>query len=141
MSDYIPAYLVSPNYERPAFSPVPKDEARVVAKIARRRLVAKMDRIEKESVRVRDKESCRVCGKKTRDVHEKLFKSLGGVASLANSMCACRGCHDLLQQHGIKPIGEHCSKPILFQMSPVVASMVFGRRALPKHCELIEVKK
>lgn len=137
MADYIPPYLASPNYARHAFTPVEKPEPRIVAKITRRRLKTKMDRHEKEAVRVRDKESCRVCGKRTRDVHEKLFKSLGGVACLQNSMSACRGCHEFLQHHGIKVIGSHCSKPLLFQMNAAVAKMIFGSKALPKHCEVV----
>ncbi len=118
-----------------------KPEARVVAKINRRRLKARMDVKDKEAVRARDKESCRVCGKRTRDVHERLFKSLGGAASLYNSMCACRTCHPFLQEHGIKVLGQHCSRPLVFQMSHAVAKMIFGSRALPNHCELVEVKK
>lgn len=136
MADYIPPYLAAPNYERPAFSPVEKPEPRILAKIARRRLKARMDVKEKEAVRVRDKESCRVCGKRTRDVHERLFKSLGGIASLENSICACRTCHPFLQEHGIKVIGAHCSKPLLFQMNPAVAKMIFGSKALPSQCEV-----
>jgi RNA polymerase subunit RPABC4/transcription elongation factor Spt4 len=100
-----------------------------------------MDRIEKEAVRARDKESCRVCGKKTRDVHERLFKSLGGVASLVNSMCACRKCHPFLQEHGITVIGPDCNSPLLFQMVPAVAKMIFGARALPKRVEILPVKE
>jgi hypothetical protein len=137
MDDYIPPYLASPNYDQHEFSPVAKPEPRIVAKIARRRLKARMDAKEKEAVRQRDKESCRVCGKRTRDVHEKLFKSLGGVASLENSICACRTCHPFLQEHGIKVIGSHCSRPLLFQMNAAVAKMIFGSKALPLHCEVV----
>lgn len=115
----------------------PKPEPRIVAKLTRRRLKARMDRHEKEAVRVRDQESCRVCGKRTRDVHERLFKSLGGLASLENSICACRTCHPFLQEHGIKVIGSHCSKPLLFQMSPVVARMIFGAKATPAHVDVL----
>lgn len=115
----------------------PKPEPRIVAKITRRRLKVRMDIKEKEAVRVRDKESCRVCGKRTRDVHERLFKSLGGLASLENSICACRTCHPFLQEHGIKVIGLHCSKPLTFQMCAAVARMIFGAKATPKHVEVI----
>lgn len=131
-----------PNYARPPFSPVKKHEPRIVSKITRRRKVARMDKAEKERVRQRDKESCRVCGRRTRDVHERLFKSLGGVASLENSICACRTCHPFLQEHGIKVLGPlDCNKPLLFQMAPAVARMIFGARALPKHCEIVEVER
>lgn len=139
---YIPPYLcVAPNYERPAFSPQLKTEPRVVGKVKKRRAKARMDAKEKEAVRARDKESCRVCGKRTRDVHERLFKSLGGVASLINSMCACRKCHPFLQEHGVKVIGPHCNAVLTFQMSPAVAHLIFRGRALPKHCEIVAVKE
>jgi hypothetical protein len=128
------------NYDRPEFSgPLWKSEPKVVEKISKRNAVKRMDRIEKESVRARDKESCRVCGKKTRDVHERLFKSLGGVASLVNSMCACRKCHPFLQEHGITPIGPDCNSKLLFQMTPAVARMIFGAKATPKHVEIVPV--
>lgn len=141
MTDYVPGHQVSPpNYARQAFAPQLKDEARVVHKVKRRRLKARMDVKEKEAVRVRDKESCRVCGKRTRDVHERLFKSLGGLACLENSICACRTCHPFLQEHGIKVIGSHCSKPLTFQMSAAVARMIFGAKATPAHVEIVEVK-
>src|SRR5690349_13206688 len=100
------------NYTRHAFEhSFWKGEPQIVGKVAKKKTVAKMDRIEKEAVRQRDKEACRVCLRKTRDVHERLFKSLGGVASLHNSMCACRKCHPYLQAHGIKPIGPTCNGP------------------------------
>ena len=133
------AVLVMPaNYARPAFTgPFWKGEPKVVEKVTTRRQVQRMDRIEKESVRVRDKESCRVCGKKTRDVDERVFKSRGGVASLVNSMCACRKCHPFLQEHGIAVIGPDCNAALTFRMVPAVAKMIFGARALPKHVELL----
>jgi hypothetical protein len=106
---------------------------RVVAKIQRRRAALNLDRTEKEKVRQRDKECCRVCGKKTRDVHERLFKSRGGVASLDNSMCACRVCHPFLQEHGITVLGPSCNGKLHFLMNSAVARMIFGKRATPKH--------
>jgi hypothetical protein len=106
---------------------------RVVAKIQRRRAALNLDRTEKEKVRQRDKECCRVCGKKTRDVHERLFKSRGGVASLDNSMVACRTCHPFLQEHGITVLGPSCNKPLHFLMNAAVAKMIFGKRATPSH--------
>jgi hypothetical protein len=114
-----------------------KSEPKIVAKVTKRNAVKRMDRIEKESVRARDKESCRVCGKKTRDVHERIFKSLGGVASLVNSMCACRKCHPFLQEHGITVIGPDCNHALTFQMVPAVVKMIFGSRAVPKHIDVL----
>ena len=109
----------------------PKPTPRIVKKILNRRAVAKLDRQSKEAVRQRDKESCRVCGRKSREVHERLFKSLGGVASLDNSMVACRTCHELLQHHGIRVYGGSCSGPLEFTMSAQAAMLVFGQKAPP----------
>jgi hypothetical protein len=106
---------------------------RIVAKVTKRRAVARMDRTEKEHVRQRDKECCRVCGRATRDVHERLFKSLGGVASLRNSMCACRRCHPFLQEHGVTVLGPDCNAKLTFVMNAQVAKLIFGARAVPNH--------
>jgi hypothetical protein len=114
-----------------------KPQPRIVDKIKTRKTVAKMDRLEKEAVRQRDGESCRVCGRKSRDVHERLFKSLGGIASLVNSMVACKKCHDYLQAHGIKPIGKTCNDPLKFQMCAAVAHDVFRGKAVPSHVEIV----
>ena len=110
-----------------------QSEPKVAKKVLRRRAVARMDRTEKEKVRQRDKEACRVCLRKTRDVHERVFKSRGGVASLENSMCACRVCHPFLQEHGIQVLGPSCDKPLVFLMNEVVARIIFRGRAVPKH--------
>jgi hypothetical protein len=132
-----PNYLRSSEIVREACH---KPQPRIVSKVKKRRAVVRMDRLEKEAVRQRDKESCRVCGKRTREVHERLFKSLGGVASLVNSLCACRVCHPFLQEHGILPIGPTCNDALVFQMCAAVAKMIFGARALPQHVEIVERK-
>jgi hypothetical protein len=113
-----------------------KRPPRIVQKTLKRRAVATMDRTEKEKVRKRDKEACRVCFRRTRDVHERLFKSLGGVASLDNSMCACRVCHPFLQGHAIQVFGKTCNHVLKFEMNQAVAQMVFRGRAVPKHVEV-----
>jgi hypothetical protein len=132
-----------PDYSRPMGTAQQKWELkpRVVDKVTKRRAVVRMDRIEKEHVRVRDKESCRVCGKKTRDVHERVFKSRGGVASLENSLCACRKCHPFLQEHGIHVLGPSCNGKLTFRMNKAVAKMIFGSKAPPKHVEVFEGKE
>lgn len=117
--------------------PQPRPEPRVIARKAKRRKVTRMDRIEKEKVRVRDKESCRVCQRASREVHERLFKSLGGVACLANSVCMCRKCHEYAQGHAIKVFGQTCNEPLRFQMSKAVAHDVFRGRAVPPHVEVV----
>lgn len=147
MPEYIPPYLCAPNYARPAFAPQLKTEPRVVAKVKKARAVAKMDRTEKEDVRKRDKESCRVCGRRSREVHERLFKSLGGVASRRNSLVLCRKCHTYAHAHGLKVIGGYdghtpnCDNWLTFQMCEAVARDIFRGRALPKHCEIVAVKR
>lgn len=118
----------------------PKPEPRIVAKVAKRRAVARMDRTEKEAVRQRDKECCRVCGRKSREVHERLFKSLGGVASKSNSLVLCRKCHIYAHAHGMKvraDSGGLCNGQLTFQMWPAVAHDIFRGRALPAHCEVV----
>lgn len=111
--------------------PQPKPQPRVIARKAKQRQVMRMDRIEKEKVRARDQEACRVCQRKTREVHERLFKSLGGIACLANSLCACRLCHEYLQGHAIKVYGPDCNSDLIFELSPAVAQHVFRGRAVP----------
>jgi hypothetical protein len=111
----------------------PKGQPAIVAKVTKRNKAINLDRVEKEKVRVRDKEACRVCGRKTRDVHERVFKSLGGVASLVNSMCACRFCHPYLQHHGIEVFGPSCNSKLTFEMQQSVAHFIFRGRAVPAH--------
>lgn len=118
------------NYSALRFS---KGTPRKVEKTLKTRAVNRMDRTEKEKVRQRDKECCRVCFRKTREVHERLFKSLGGVASLLNSMCACRVCHPFLQTHAIQVYGQTCNEPLRMQMAASVAHIVFRGRAVPPH--------
>jgi hypothetical protein len=131
------------NYGRPAFhGSFWKGEPRQVAKEEKKSRIAALDRAGKTAVRARDKGICRVCGRKATEVHEALdFKSLGGVACLENSIQVCaepKGkCHALLQQHGIRVIGEHCSKPLIFEMSKAVAYLVFRNRVPPAHVRVI----
>lgn len=119
--------------------PCPKPEPRIVQKVAKRRAVARLDRHEKEAVRQRDKECCRVCFRKSREVHERLMKSLGGEASLYNSCVLCRKCHQYAHAHGLRVIPTHlgCNDPLLFVMCAAVAHDIFRGRAVPKHCEVI----
>lgn len=109
----------------------------IVGRLKKRSHTTYLDRIEKEKVRKRDHEACRVCFRATRDVHERLFKSRGGVASLTNSMCACRICHDFLQHHAIQPFGLDCNHRLTFEMNEAVAEMVFRGRAVPRHVTVI----
>lgn len=96
-----------------------------------------LDRSEKELVRKRDQERCRVCLRRTREVHERLFKSRGGVASLHNSLCTCPGCHSLLQGHAIRPVGPSCNGALTFQMTQATAYLRFRHRPLPPHVEIV----
>lgn len=117
--------------------PQPKGEPSIVAKVAKRRAVARMDRSEKEAVRQRDKECCRVCFRKSREVHERLFKSLGGVASAENSCVLCRKCHQYAHAHGFTILAGSCKTPMVFQMCAAVAHDIFRGRAVPKHIEVV----
>lgn len=112
---------------------LPKPQARVIGRKAKQRSVKRMDRVEKEAVRARDKESCRVCFRFSREVHERLFKSLGGIACLANSMVVCRTCHEYLQGHAIDVFGPDCNSPLTFEMEEAVAHDVFRGKAVPPH--------
>jgi hypothetical protein len=112
----------------------------IVGKLKKRGHATYLDRVEKEKVRKRDHEACRVCLRWTRDVHERLFKR-GGVASLENSMCACRTCHPFLQHHGIQPFGTDCNHRLTFEMHEAVARMVFRSRAVPTHVTVIDTPK
>ena len=103
----------------------------------KRRRRRNLDTREKNLVRARDKQLCRVCGRKTRHVHERLFKSLGGIASLHNSLCACPKCHPFLQGHAIRPLGQTCAKPLIFQMTRATAYLIFRHRPVPKQVELV----
>lgn len=75
---------------------------------------------------------------KSRDVHERVFKSRGGVASLENSLVLCRRiCHQLVQQHAVKLYGATCQQPIQFEMTQAVAVLIFGSRPTPSHVTVI----
>lgn len=118
-----------------------KGDPRLVEQKQKETKAETADRKGKQAVRDRDGGVCRVCGRKATEVHEALtFKSRGGVASLANSIHVCAKpaglCHQFLQQHGIRVIGKHCSKPLKFEMSEAVAKLVFGRRDVPANVRI-----
>jgi hypothetical protein len=127
--------------------PCPKPEPKIVAKVLKRRKVARMDRQSKEAVRQRDHECCRVCFRRSREVHERLFKSLGGVASSVNSLVLCKKCHGYAHAHGMKVLEQlhadvgrglqGCNGKLVFQMCAAVAHDIFRGRAVPKHVEVI----
>lgn len=117
---------------------VPKHEPSIVGKIVKKRKVVCLDRAAKDAVRLRDKDACRICMGKSRDVHERVFKSRGGVASLDNSLVLCRRiCHALCQQHAVKLYGATCQKPIQFEMTRAVAVLIFGSRPTPSHVTVL----
>lgn len=122
--------FVAPNFKH-------QTAPKVAAKVLKRRAVVRMDRTEKEQVRQRDQECCRVCLRKTRDVHERVFKSRGGVASLHNSLCACRTCHPFLQEHGIQVVGPTCNGLLEFVMNAQVAKLIFRGKAWPAHVTVV----
>ena len=116
----------------------PKPIPHVVKRLAKRRKVARMDRAAKEQVRQRDMESCRICGRRSRGVHERVFKSRGGVASLDNSLVLCSRCHEYTHGHAIKPHGESCNGPMAFEMSQEVAQQIFRGMAIPPHVTVVQ---
>ena len=121
----------------PVFS-VPKNEPSIVGRIVRKRRVRCLDRAAKESVRRRDRGACRICMGTSRDVHERVFKSRGGMASLDNSLVLCRRiCHALVQQHAVKLYGDTCQRHIQFEMTQAVAVLIFGGRPTPKHVTVL----
>lgn len=132
-----------PNYVRPSMPAQPKPEPRIVKKVAKRRAVQRMDRAEKDAVRQRDKEACRVCFRKSREVHERLMKSLGGVASAFNSCVLCRRCHQYAHAHGLRIFPTvarlGCAGPVTFAMCAAVAHDIFRGRAVPSHVEILPV--
>lgn len=119
----------------------PKPEPKIVAKVAKRKAVARLDRQEKEAVRQRDQECCRVCFRRSREVHERVMKSLGGVASKFNSCVLCRKCHQYAHAHGLRMIPTMpvlgCHGPVTFTMCAAVAHDIFRGRAVPSHVEVI----
>jgi hypothetical protein len=115
----------------------PKPEPRIVAKMNRRRLKTRMDVKEKNAVRKRDREACRVCFRRSREVHERLMKSRGGVASSENSMVLCKKCHAYAHAHGFKVFGTTCDRPLRFQMCAAVAHDIFRGAAVPSHVDVL----
>ena len=116
----------------------PKPEARIVHTIQKRRKAARMDQASKELVRKRDRESCRICGRRSRDVHERVFKSRGGTASLVNSLVLCRQiCHALVQQHAVQVYGPTCNDRLTFEMTQAVGHLIFNGRAVPPHVTVL----
>lgn len=137
-----PPLSTPPNYARQVGTATPKGDPRLVEQKRKETQAETADRKGKQAVRERDGGVCRVCGRKATEVHEALtFKSKGGVASLQNSIHVCAKplglCHQFLQQHGIRVIGKHCSKKLIFEMSAAVSKLVFGRREIPAHVRIV----
>jgi hypothetical protein len=141
-----PPLAQRPNYARGPLASQFKGDPRKVDQEEKRAKEETADKKGKQQVRDRDKGICRVCGRKATEVHEALtFKSRGGVASLQNSIHVCAEpsgkCHQLLQQRGIRVIGKHCSRKLVFEMSRKVAKLVFGRQPIPKHVRITREAK
>lgn len=136
-------------YERPDFggSFWKSDVPRAIQKQDDAKAKEREERKIKNEIRKRDP-FCRVClFRPSSEVHELIFKSKGGEVSHHNSIGVCAGrnsglCHQLLQQHGIKYAftkpAKGAAAPMTFSMNRSVADAVFGRRAVPKHCEVTE---
>lgn len=132
--------------------PFPKPFPKKVDKRQEKRTHDQRVRDTKTQVRQRDRYRCRVCGRRTRVVHEHHFRSVGGPVSLENSFCCCDYpdgiCHPLLQQHRITPfvLGStsrdprdfDASEPLGFEMSADVATLVFENRSRPSSIVIVE---
>jgi hypothetical protein len=114
----------------------PKPQPKVVDTILKRRKAVSLDRAAKELVRQRDKEACRVCFRRSREVHERIYKSRGGAASLENSLVLCKTCHALVHGRALKPLGPTCNGHLYFAMSQATSWLVFGSKPLPRHITL-----
>lgn len=129
-----------------------KDLPRKVEKRGERRKSDQRVRDTKTQVRERDHCRCRVCGRRSRVVHENHFRSLGGPVSLENSFVACDfpdgDCHPLLQQHRITPfvLGSEsreprdldAGQPLGFEMAENIAALVFVNRPRPSHVYIVD---
>ena len=96
-----------------------------------------MNRLEKELIRRRDGEVCRVCGRQSRGVYEGLLKT--GTVSASTSAVLCGLCREYMHGHAIKPHGESCNGPMGFEMSGDVAQQIFRGMAVPPHVTVVQV--
>ena len=90
--------------------PVPKKKEKRAKKAKSREWVSWV----RARVFERDKNKCRVCAKRAEEMHEIVFRSLGGLISLSNSIAVCRSCHVELQQHRLDVVGEDANDPLQF---------------------------
>jgi nitrate/TMAO reductase-like tetraheme cytochrome c subunit len=68
----------------------------------------------RERVFERDNNQCRVCHKRAEEMHEIVFRSLGGLVSLNNSIAVCRECHVKLQRHILDVNGDNANGDLEF---------------------------
>ena len=68
----------------------------------------------RERVFERDNHRCRVCHKRAEEMHEIVFRSLGGLVSLNNSIAVCRACHVHLQRHVLDVVGDNANEEMQF---------------------------
>lgn len=122
-----------------------KPAPRVLVKKAKQTKQSSEEKRIKDEIRARDK-FCRVClYRPSSEVHELIPRSVGGKVSryISVGVCAARNsglCHQLLQAHSIHyefvnpKLGA--DGPMTFSMNKSAAAAVFGRRPVPKHCEV-----
>jgi 5-methylcytosine-specific restriction endonuclease McrA len=68
----------------------------------------------RERVFERDNHQCRVCQNRAEEMHEIVFRSLGGLVSLNNSIAVCRECHVKLQRHVLDVAGDNANEDLQF---------------------------
>lgn len=108
------------------------------------------DQAARQAVRARDRYLCRLCGRKTRVVHEHKRRGAGGKVTLQNSFCLCSVedgglCHDLVGMRWVYPVmvdGAEifdASRAIMFHLSRSTATRIFGASgSIPAHVLIVE---
>lgn len=92
----------------------PKPVSRKTEKRKKRAAQGKLVSWVREQVFERDDYQCRACHKRAEEMHEIVFRSLGGVVSLSNSIALCRECHANIQQHRVDVVGRDANEGLKF---------------------------
>ena len=103
---------------------------RVIEKAQKVKAIEAHRKSVKAQVFARDGGKCRVCGGPAQEMHELVFRSLGGKRSLENSIAVCnyqgRNCHRLLQRLCIEWEGADANARVVFH---------WNRKMIPKGTE------
>lgn len=129
----------------PNWKPLP----RAIEKLRKQKTTSRDDERARNKVRAHWREKCRVCGRRTRVVHEEKRRGAGGPVSLANSYLACDvinggACHPLLQNRFIYARMANgadefdAQEDLVFEMTEKIAVIVFDKRARPAHVRIVD---